>query len=653
MKKFLLLLVALVTLHVTSLAETPSYTLDFANKNTITGIPTSSGSTTNHATIGDIYITTSKCYKSSSNAYLMIEKNGTLSFTLSNPATKIILYWSSGTSTKPSVGLYLGTSTTAHGDAHKPSTNGSATYNITDIYETTYTFKNDNAANAQLTKLEIYQELGKPVTLSFPENNYSATLGVHFIAPELNISDPNAAEFVEYSSRDTNVATVDKDGNITLISDGITTITAEIKTGGEYRATSTSYHLNVIDPNATSGTTIFKSTENEFQSSSTKGYITLNFGGNGTATVFNAEHVRFYASNSLTISSPQGTIIKGIEFTQNGTYSWDNIKVGDNVISDGKYTAEENTNEIVVTNSGSAQVRFTELKVNWVQLPSPAPWARVSEDGLVTIEVRVDGKPVEAEIFYAVTSSNVAPEKVDNIYSEPFQLNEGISYVWATARIEGYATSPITNVLMAQYDGDKAVIGLPYTKHDANELREGHWYIVVAQGNDGSYLAMGDVNAAGHHEAIKVAHNGTSIDAVDFDSKGIHEFQCVGGNLVEKNSHNHLAPAPEAQEAHALSLVEAAPTTTFANNGDSHSLTINGKTLGYDTTTGTFGFTGDHTGNVMLYTTGGNVNTGIDEVTVPTDDTVEYYNLQGIRVTNPTGGLYLRRQGNRVTKVIL
>lgn len=36
-----------------------------------------------------------------------------------------------------------------------------------------------------------------------------------------------------------------------------------------------------------------------------------------------------------------------------------------------------------------------------------------------------------------------------------------------------------------------------------------------------------------------------------------------------------------------------------------------------------------------------------------TDTTVEYYNLQGIRVENPSAGLYIRRQGNKATKVVL
>lgn len=37
----------------------------------------------------------------------------------------------------------------------------------------------------------------------------------------------------------------------------------------------------------------------------------------------------------------------------------------------------------------------------------------------------------------------------------------------------------------------------------------------------------------------------------------------------------------------------------------------------------------------------------------PDDAPVEYFNLQGIKVTDPAGGLYIRRQGNTTTKVIL
>ena len=35
------------------------------------------------------------------------------------------------------------------------------------------------------------------------------------------------------------------------------------------------------------------------------------------------------------------------------------------------------------------------------------------------------------------------------------------------------------------------------------------------------------------------------------------------------------------------------------------------------------------------------------------DAPVEYYNLQGIRVNNPTSGVYIRRQGSTTTKVLI
>lgn len=44
--------------------------------------------------------------------------------------------------------------------------------------------------------------------------------------------------------------------------------------------------------------------------------------------------------------------------------------------------------------------------------------------------------------------------------------------------------------------------------------------------------------------------------------------------------------------------------------------------------------------------------TGITDITVDSAE-VEYYNLQGIRVINPENGIFIRRQGNKVTKVIL
>lgn len=44
---------------------------------------------------------------------------------------------------------------------------------------------------------------------------------------------------------------------------------------------------------------------------------------------------------------------------------------------------------------------------------------------------------------------------------------------------------------------------------------------------------------------------------------------------------------------------------------------------------------------------------GVTDVEVDENAPVEYYNLQGVRVENPTTGLYIRRQGNSVSKVVI
>ncbi len=46
-------------------------------------------------------------------------------------------------------------------------------------------------------------------------------------------------------------------------------------------------------------------------------------------------------------------------------------------------------------------------------------------------------------------------------------------------------------------------------------------------------------------------------------------------------------------------------------------------------------------------------STGVSEVTVDANAPVEYFNLQGMRVQNPSTGVYIRRQGSEVTKVLV
>lgn len=44
---------------------------------------------------------------------------------------------------------------------------------------------------------------------------------------------------------------------------------------------------------------------------------------------------------------------------------------------------------------------------------------------------------------------------------------------------------------------------------------------------------------------------------------------------------------------------------------------------------------------------------GIDAITTEENAPVEYYDLQGVRITNPTAGLYIVKQGKKVSKQLI
>lgn len=44
---------------------------------------------------------------------------------------------------------------------------------------------------------------------------------------------------------------------------------------------------------------------------------------------------------------------------------------------------------------------------------------------------------------------------------------------------------------------------------------------------------------------------------------------------------------------------------------------------------------------------------GIDAITTEENAPVEYYNLQGVRINNPTPGLYIVKQGKKVSKHLI
>lgn len=138
-------------------------------------------------------------------------------------------------------------------------TTSSATYSATNLNVTSgnvvVTLTGSSTSKAiYLSNISVtYEEVSGPVKptpeLSFPQASYNATLGQTFTAPTLT-TDP-AGLSVTYASSETSVATVNENtGDVSLVGAGTTTITASFAGDDNYNASSASYQLTVIDPNA-------------------------------------------------------------------------------------------------------------------------------------------------------------------------------------------------------------------------------------------------------------------------------------------------------------------------------------------------------------------------------------------------------------------
>ena len=139
--------------------------------------------------------------------------------------------------------------------------------------------------------------------LTFPQTNYTATLGETFTSPTLN--NPYLLD-VTYTSSDESVAKVDsKTGSVELIAAGTTTITATSPKTDDYKAGEASYTLTVV---------------NSFDAS---GYKALVAEKNGTYYI---SKNTVEQSGSVTISEavPLSYVInrKVVNFADKENYSW-------------------------------------------------------------------------------------------------------------------------------------------------------------------------------------------------------------------------------------------------------------------------------------------------------------------------------------------
>ena len=231
---------------------------------------------------------------------------------------------------------------------------------------------------------------------------------------------------VTWSSSDTGVATIDEDGNVTLVAAGTTIITASYAgETGTYQASTATYEMTV-----TSSAPYVQPTEIEVALndnffgtnyggtasgitddtpiSGTKDNVTITYAGSGNHYV-NDSQIRFYPNNKLTFDAPEGYEIKSIVFTSAGTWAA-TISANKGTYDSSTKTWTGSESSVLFTGSGSSRCDMSQATIT-IGLPSTDP--SISADN-VNIEYDVTNGAIEYTINNPVEGGAVSAESSES-----------------------------------------------------------------------------------------------------------------------------------------------------------------------------------------------------------------------------------------------
>ncbi|MDE7472964.1 MAG: hypothetical protein K2M68_05190, partial [Muribaculaceae bacterium] len=456
---------------------------------------------------------------------------------------------------------------------------------------------------------------------------------------------------------------------------GTTTITASFDGNDTYQpALPVSYTLKVVDPNApvylyklvtdindlnegdivtiackSEGTVMTNKKEDNYREQKTAKFYNNNLyidnddeimqlelgksGNNWTFKTLNYQGTNGYIGNNISTSNycrinvsesaPQG-FAANVEITadSNATIKFTSTATKPrNILS---YNA--GTPRFACYSSGQTDVQI--YKRIAISMPMAAPVAEVAVNDVVLYSEN------GFDVVYAISQSDDEVPADFEAYDEAIvlkQLQEGMNYIWAKTVVGPYESEAECIHVYENVDSEEGVCTYTYS----GVAPEDNCWVVIGAEVNGKHYFMGPDGKA---TLATVVENKFAGYASHFNNT-ISEYQHVGGALTVK-----AVSRAAANEGLTLEVADNGVATVA--NGDG--------VLGFDAENKVFS-TDAANKNLKVFATEGDINTGVDNVAVDGENAkVEYYNLQGVRVENPAkGGLYIKREGSKVSKVAL
>lgn len=345
--------------------------------------------------------------------------------------------------------------------------------------------------------------------------------------------------------------------------------------------------------------------------------------------------------------SETSSYFDGMGFTPSNKveYTYDNVVK--NLVTDekfysyqdGKWNLNEERRTVIIRNADNNITKIVEQGMySYDETPG---W---QDQSLVEIDYGTDKKATSFKVYeYDNNEPSVQAELVDIVWERTdgqivfFQFDEAEFFLGAN--------------LIKSAKGPKAS-NYPY----AGDIL----YTVTYKANDGGYVMNATMNgtkyASQDYTVLDAYGSYTSEDfEIDYDSMDDGTYQPDGPQL---DSYTRI------YDAYGLELKNSETSYTDGDkaNGISYQYEMTA-TVTYDPTHGypleyisrsTYDGQAPQYNERIVYSDYYDViEAGVTDVEIDSNAPVEYYNLQGVRVENPTSGLYIRRRGNTATKVLI
>ncbi len=588
---------------------------------------------------------------------------------------------------------------------------------------------NGNTSELVITKNKGGQARIKKITITYTtgpvlpsaELKYSAsTCEQYFGATEYEefpvLENPNGISMITFASSDTNVATIDTEGNVTIAGVGATTISASFDGNDQYKAGSAEYILTVVDPTATTPGGYVLLTDLSYLTDGSKGIIVSTAANVAMGPIENDK------GTSVDVTIVENTISDSktacvIEFGKSGdNYT---LKTGDSYLSGAStgtdiLTSNNAANFTITLDSENNNATISYLNTTSRQLlhhnSSFGNYAK-SNAGKADydyVQIYVETAPVPVEPVAApVVSVEGAELNADKTLANVAAGQKAI--ITLTAEGEG------TRVYYKTDGGDPVRYTAPFEVEAGRNIE----YYAELKGLKSEFRTLGIVTETKpgaittetpiDNDVIYIAADGT----VTFRSEGAAQLKVeitIGSTTetttVAGETYVYTATAKDAivtitpldsfgNEYESIIVEITVPETTVMvrteGNPDTKTATVTMEVPGEEnaeiyylityseapaavsareTTEYTkyeAPFQIDRTGTISCYAvvhgvtgstssveiTNDILTTGIDAITVVDDGEAEYYDLNGRRAENPGTGIYIRRTGNTTVKVII